>query len=179
MTSPEYIEARAKAFADARRELAAAMEELEDELRRARRRRLPRIKRLAALAAAEHDILAQAIDTNRALFVKPRSRLFHGIRVGLQKGKGKLVIASPAAVVKAIRKHFPDRLEDLVKVTETPLKGPLQRLSAADLKRLGVEIEDAGDEVLIKPADSEIDKLVEALLEEPAEASADGSEGGS
>ena len=37
-------------------------------------------------------------------------------------------------------------------------------LTAAELKRIGVAIEGAGDAVLVKPADSAIDKLVAALL---------------
>jgi len=39
-------------------------------------------------------------------------------------------------------------------------------LDAATLKRLGIEIADAGDEVVIAPVDSALDKLLDRLLEE-------------
>ncbi len=37
-------------------------------------------------------------------------------------------------------------------------------LTGADLKRLGIRIEADTEAVVIKPTDSEVDKLVEALL---------------
>ena len=61
---------------------------------------------------------------------------------------------------------MPKRLKDLVKITETPIKSALSKLSGDELKRLGVTVEDAGDEVTIKPLDSDIDKIVAALLDD-------------
>ena len=34
----------------------------------------------------------------------------------------------------------------------------------AELKRIGVTVEETGDQIVIKPTDSEVDKLVNALL---------------
>jgi hypothetical protein len=39
----------------------------------------------------------------------------------------------------------------------------------SDLKRLGCEVAEAGDQIVIKPVDGEIDKLVNAYLKELAE----------
>jgi hypothetical protein len=104
--------------------------------------------------------------------VRPRSAVFHGLKVGYAKGTGKLEITDPATVVKLVRKHFPEQFDLLVKTKETPIKKTLQELPAADLKKLGITIQDTGDVVFIKDATDSVDKLVAALIkgeEEEAE----------
>ena len=39
-------------------------------------------------------------------------------------------------------------------------------MSVSDLKKIGVTVIETGDEVFIKPTDSEIDKLINALLKD-------------
>lgn len=158
------IELLAKGYAVAHERLTDHVRALEAEIKAARRRGLPRLRRLVEAAAAERQSLKTAIEANPALFEKPRTRLMHGLRVGIAKGKGALRWADPDTVVRLIRRHLPDRAEALIKVSETPLKGALARLSAAELKKIGVTVEDDGDQVVIKPQDGEIEKLVEGLL---------------
>ena len=67
-------------------------------------------------------------------------------------------------VVARIEQLFPDQVKTLCHVTVTPVKAALRELSAGDLARLGVRVVDSDDEVVIKPADGDIDKLVAALL---------------
>ena len=119
-------------------------------------------------------MLHASVEASADLFQKPKSRLLHGIRLGFAKAKGKLVIDDEATVVRLIRRHLPNRFADLVKVTEKPLKDPLSRLTGDELKKLGVRVESDTDEAFVKPADSEIDKLVDALLDS-AEAKAEAS----
>ena len=69
-------------------------------------------------------------------------------------------------VVRLIKKHFPEQADVLIKTVEKPIKGAIQQLPVADLKRIGVTVEETGDVVVIKSTDSEIDKLVSALLEQ-------------
>lgn len=168
MPSNEMLEALTKSYADAREGLAIVMREVEDERRRVLRRRLATIKRLAAAATAAKEELARAIEDSPEQFKRPRTMLFHGIRVGFAKGKGKVSFADEAGVVKLIRKHFPEKFDVLVKTTEKPLKDPLAQLTVDELKKIGCSVTDAGDQVVIKAADNEIDKLVDALLADPA-----------
>ena len=63
-----------------------------------------------------------------------------------------------------IRKHFPDQAEILIKTTETPVRKALAMLPAADLKKIGVVMEDEGDEIVIRAADSDVDKIISANL---------------
>ena len=56
----------------------------------------------------------------------------------------------------------------MIRTVEEPVKDALAQLPAADLRKLGVQVEEAGDHVYIKAADSDVDKLVAAILKEGA-----------
>lgn len=167
------IETLTKEYATQRTELATLLGHLNEELARLKNKRLHGIKRQLAKAKEASHKLQNAIDAEPGLFVKPRTYTFHGVKVGFQKGKGGITWADDAQVVKLIRQYFPDQADALIKVTEKPVKGGLNTLEARDLKRLGCEVKDAGDEVVIKPVDGEVDKLVDALLKEEPETNAD------
>ena len=55
--------------------------------------------------------------------------------------------------------------EFLIKTVETPQKKALEKLSAAELKKLGVTVGDDEDVVVVRSMDSEIDKIVKLLLD--------------
>lgn len=163
------IEALTKRYSEAHRQLHEAVSDLEDEIHKLKRARLPRIRRLVDQAATAKAILQAAVEAAPELFQKPRTLVLHGVKVGYAKGKGKLEFEDAQQVVRLIRKHFPDKFDELVKVTETPVRGALNQLSVADLRRIGVTVVEAGDEVVIKPTDGDIDRLVEALLKDAVE----------
>ncbi len=54
----------------------------------------------------------------------------------------------------------------LIATSERPAKEALANLTAAELKKLGISVTDGGDAVFIKPADSAVDKMVDALLKD-------------
>lgn len=158
------IEALAKTFAGARDELASRLQNLRDEQEQAKRRLLQGIKNSLSRFTAAHTELKSAVEDSAHLFTKPKTRVMHGIKVGYVKQKGKLEIRDDDTVIRLIRKHFPEQADTLIKTTETPVKGALVNLSAADLKRLGVSVTDDVDAVVIKPVDGELDKLISALI---------------
>ncbi|TXF11904.1 host-nuclease inhibitor Gam family protein [Pelomicrobium methylotrophicum] len=171
MTTFSDIERLTRAYADARSELSERVQALQDELEAARRRRLRGIKEAVARAADAHAALKAAIESAPELFQKPRTVTISGIVVGYRKMRGELSWDDPASVVRLIRRHYPDRADALIKVTEVPVKSALAQLTAAELRRIGVHVLEAGDQVLIKPADGDVDKVVDALLRD-AEADA-------
>lgn len=164
MEPMQQIERLAEQYAATREALAGVVMALEDELRAVKRRHVARIRKLAQTAKANQELLAIELGAHKALFEKPRTRTFHGVKVGWQKGKGRIEWEEDAQVVKLIRRHFPEQAEILITVKETPVKATLQQLTAQDLKRLGVTVVDASDEPVIKDAVGEVDRLVEALL---------------
>lgn len=163
------IETLTKAFSEARQHLADRVRTVEDEIQAIKRKHLPFVKKGINTVMEKQTILKDAIDQSRDLFVKPRTFVFHGVQVGVQKSKGKITWSDDAQVVKLIKKHLPEQADVLIKTTEKPVKDALKNLSAADLKRIGVTVDNTEDQVVIKSTDSEIDKFVEALLKDDKE----------
>jgi hypothetical protein len=86
--------------------------------------------------------------------------------VGYAKGKSGIEWDDPAAVVAAIEKHLPEQAEALIRWTAKPLKEAINQLDVSDLRKIGCRVVDTGDRIVIRPVDSEVDTLVDALLKE-------------
>ena len=166
MATLSEIEKLAKEFSEARELLKDRWELLEQNIIEAKRKMRPGILRAAEAAAAKKQILFDAITESKEHFVRPKTVIFYGVRLGYQKAKGEIVWEDEGQVIRLIKKHFPDEVETLIKIKETVLKNALAQKSAADLKKIGVTVVETGDEVFIKPTDSEIDKLINALLKD-------------
>ncbi|KAB2899873.1 MAG: hypothetical protein F9K31_06575 [Dokdonella sp.] len=158
------IESQAKAFATARAELAERMNALREEQDAIKRRRLQGIKNALDRVQNAHTELRESLEAGRELFDNPKTRVLHGIRVGWMKQRGKLEIADPEACVAALRRLLGEEAAAYIKVSEAPVRSALANLPAKDLKRVGVAVADDIDVVVIKPADGELDKLIDALI---------------
>lgn len=169
MASMAQIEDAARRYAGARTTLAEICGAFNQDLAAAKSRYIGRLKRAVAFAKEREAELAAAIEESGELFVKPKTVVFHGVKVGFQKAKGKIEFDDADQVLKLIRKHFPDQADVLINTTEKPAKEALQQLTAAELKRLGISVVESGDQVVIKDTTSEVDKMVEALLKDEAE----------
>lgn len=167
------IEKLTKDYADARDSLSSTVRALEEKIEAIKNQYLPGIKRQVGIAAERRLNLKNAIEDSKDLFRRPRTVIFHGIKVGLQKGKGKIEFDKNETerIVKLIEKHFPERAEDFIETKKTPIKKALNRLTVQELKKLGIEVEETNDAVVIKPTDSQIEKLVDRLLKEKDEES--------
>lgn len=166
MATLSEIEKLAKDFSEARELLKDRVTLLEHNIAEAKKKMLPGIRKAIEAAAGKHMALFDAIAESQEIFVKPKTVIFHGIKLGYQKGKGEIAWEDEAQVIRLIKKNFPEEVETLIKIKETVLKNALAQKNAADLKKIGVTIVDTGDEVFIKPTDSEIDKLINALLKD-------------
>lgn len=170
------IDQQTRQYAAARRTLADRIQALEDQLTALKRRKMAGIKSALALMVDSHDLLTQTLADNPDQFQKPRTLIIDGIKVGYRKQKGKIIIASAESTCKHIHHKLPDQAHLLIETTEKPVKAALEQLSGADLKKIGVTLTEDTDQTLIKPTDSALDKLVDALIkdaiEEPQHAAA-------
>lgn len=158
------IESRVKVYAEARQLLTDRVAVLKQGLDELHRDHLPGIKR-ALNRLAEIDGQARAlIEAAPDCFVKPKTIVMHGTKVGFEKGKGKLTFDKPDAVVKRIERLMPEQVDLLIHTEKKPNKEGLSKLPASDLKRLGCTLESSGDQVVLKPVDGAVDKLVKLLL---------------
>lgn len=166
MTTLIDIEKSARKYADARDHLAGIVAALNDSIEALKRDHMKRLKKAVADAADHHDALKTLIEQAPELFVRPRTVVLHGIKLGYQKGKGKIEWDDPDQVVRLIKKYFPEQADVLIATSEKPAREALNGLTAAELKKLGISISEGGDAVFIKPADSAVDKMVDALLKD-------------
>lgn len=166
------IERLTKEFADARDRLGATLRDLNDRIEMLKRQFLPGVKTQVGIAAEKKLDLKNAIESSKTLFESPRTIIMHGVKVGLQKGKGKIEWEKDQTdhIVKFIEKHFSEMADILIQTTKKPIKKALSNLSVAELKKLGIEVDDTGDQVVIKPTSTDIEKWVDKLLREKDEA---------
>lgn len=158
------IEKAAKTLRAARDVLSDRATALQEELDSATKRKLPGLRNaVAAVAQADADLKA-AIQQAPLQFLKPRSVVLHGLKLGFEKGKSKIDWEDDDQVVKLIRRHFPEQFDVLCKTTEKPVKAALSGLTAAELKKLGISVEGTGDVVFVRDSTAGVDKLVKALL---------------
>lgn len=166
MPSLADIETRAKKYADARERVTAIVTALNEAMNLLKKSELPKLRKAIASAAEHHDALKALITDAPDLFVKPKTVTFHGLRLGYMKGKGKIEWADADQVVRLIKKHFPEQADALIATTEKPVKDAINGLTAAELKKIGISVTEGGEVVFIKPVDSAVDKMVDALLKD-------------
>lgn len=166
MASMKEIEAKTKDYADARKSLADFVKSLEDEKRLLIRRRIEGIKKRVSEAKVAREALHVVITESEEQFQKPRTVLLHGIRVGFEKGKGKVEIANVDRFVERVQEHLEGQFDVLIKTEYKPVKSAIANLPAEDLKKLGVRLTGTDDQVVIRDATGDVDKLVAALLED-------------
>jgi hypothetical protein len=163
------IEQLTRKYADAREELSDLLRAMNEKLEQVKRATLPRILELVNRTAEREANLRAALKGAPDLFTRPRTCIFHGVKVGYQKGKGVLDIPDVDRTVEKI-KTLLENPANFLRIVETPDKQALAQLPLADLRKLGCTLTETGDQVVIKPVDGEVDKIVNALLREAAAA---------
>ena len=163
MTAPDPITALAKKYAAARTATNEVRRDLAKRIRDAIRSRERALRNRIAEEDVAHDELEAAIEAAPESFVKPRTRAVDGVKFGLRKKPGRISFADEAKVIAAIRKKFPDRAEALIRTKESVDKEALKKMPAAELAMLGVTIADPIDEAVISVAESDADRLADAI----------------
>ena len=96
------IEKRVATFSRDYDTVRTAVAGLDAELTAVKARHLRGLRAAVARAKESKAALNSAIELNKPLFTKPRTYVFHGIKIGFTKGKGKLEIADESDTVKRI-----------------------------------------------------------------------------
>ena len=166
MNAMDKVERLAQEYASRRDALRETVDAAQADVDAAKRKHRAALRRRAGAAANALSELLAVIEAKRSLFVKPRTRLLSGIKVGWRKRPGRIEIEDEAATIAAIhRKLGEEDADNLIQVRERLDRRGLRNLSARDLMRIGAVAVADSDEPIAVPADDEIDKLVDALLE--------------
>lgn len=169
MATLQEIEKLTREFARDQGDLRFLIEALQAEVEDAKRRSMKAIRRAVERAKTSRATLHTAVSVSADLFVKPRTVVIEGIKVGFKKGAGAVDFDDAEKVCDLIHKHLPELEETLVNVIRKPIKAALAVLPAQDLKRIGVRVEADGDVVVIQDTIGDVGKLVDALLKEEVE----------
>lgn len=160
----EPITRLAQAYAAERERLQGIVDDIHDRQRAVVRAQRRSLRAAVARTSAAKGELREAIEAAPELFVRPRTQTVDGVKFGMRKQPGALRMTDESRVIERIRKVLPERVADLVQVKETVVKAALKKLPAKTLARLGVTLEADEDEVQIKGATDELDKIVDALM---------------
>lgn len=156
------IEKHTRDYADKCDILASRIQALKDDQEALRRKHITGIISASRSAKDSHARLKLRIAEHPHSFVKPRTHVFSGVRVGFKKAVGTL--SFPDNIIDLINKKTPDQADVLIKTTCKPVAKALGNLDASTLKKLGVTITDAGDEIVIKATDSAVEKMVSSIM---------------
>lgn len=164
------IQKRAQVLSETRDRLSTLFNQLQVGLDQVKDGSMTEIRRVARQVASAHNDLVDLIKANPELFTKPRSFVIEGIKFGLQESQGSLEWDDDARVCDRIRKladegEIPaDQVELLIATSEKPVAKVLRQLDAKVLRRLGVSVDGAGDQPLIKSVDTGVEKAVNAVI---------------
>ena len=176
MATMAEIEKAAMTFSTARSALSAECSAFQQDLQAVRAAHSSALKDYVAVAKAAHAGLCELIATSPELFKRPRSVVLHGVKLGYQKGKGKLVIENEVKTIALIEKHFPDQAEVLVSTKKSVAKEAVSQLSVDELRKVAILVTSTGDVVFAKDTAAEVDKLVAAFLKDEGEDAAESEE---
>lgn len=165
------IDAAAAAYADAHEALSARVAQVEEEVRAVHARHAAAVRELAEAEAARKRELVRAVDRNRTLFTKPKSRSFYGVKVGVRKGQDTLSLGDEDRLIDRIKDLLPEKYGQLVKESFSVVRSAIKTLSEQDLQRLGVRYVAGADEPFASVEKGDAGKAAEAIL-----ASAEGVE---
>ena len=144
--------------------LEAGIAGLEADLEAVKQRHLARLKKQAGNVARAEAELHSAVEQSPGLFKRPRTLVFNGTKIGYTTSIGSVAFEDAEFVVDQVRKHLPDRFDELVLTKHTPRKDSLRTLDEADLAKLGCRVEDAGETVVLKRVTGDVEKLMDKLI---------------
>lgn len=162
----QAIEGNALRLSLERLKLKGLVQELEQLTKELLKKHLPEIRKCLAKVNERAGELRGLVEAGakEGLFTKPRTQVYHDIKVGLEKGKGRIEIEDEERTMKLIRKHLADRAGELIQMEEYVRKSALKGLTVAELEAIACEVEAAGDHVVVRPIDGEVEKTVKGLL---------------
>lgn len=166
------IETACAEYRDRRDRLRALAADANDAIEAVKRAHLPALRAALAGVAEAESALRDAVQVSPGeLWRRSRTRVIHGVKVGWAKARGKVAFDDERKVIDRIRKLLPaEQAALLIRVREAVHKPGVYDLTAGDLRRLGITVEDDCDQVVIRDLASELDRALEALLAEIAEA---------
>ena len=158
------VEKKAQAFADAREDLMDVISKMKSEMKEISVKYGKDVRKAVRKTADCLSKLKTEIDSNRDLFDKPKTQVFSGIKCGLQKKVGKIVVEDPEQTIALIKKSLPKYKDILIKTTESVVVSSMKVLQADELKKIGAQVTADVNNIFVKPVDGSVEKITQAVL---------------
>ncbi len=145
---------------------------LESELAAEKAAHMLSIRSLSRDVIKRQTELAEGIKAHPELFTKPRTYIVEGVKFGMRKQVGKMEWPDDLQLVGRIDALFakaeitPAQYEQTVETRYAVLAKGLEKLDAKTLKRLGVTVEADTDAVEIKSVDSDVERMLKAIIKD-------------
>lgn len=158
------VEKLTQGYADARDQLMEVIGTMKAEMEEISRKHGKDVRKAVRKTADALALLKTELENSKELFDKPKSQIFSGVKVGFHKKIGEILVQDEEQTVALIKKILPGKKDLLIKTKETVVKAAMKNLEVGELKRIGAEVKADYDEVLIKPVDSSVEKVTDAVL---------------
>lgn len=163
------IDTLARQYADAQTDLDAYTNALRTKIDQVVRDHWSELRRLTTRTAERYEALFSEVSVARAVFDKPKTKILHGVRVGYRKRPDSVQVLNAENTCALIEKILPDEAGVLVATTKKPIIAGIAELDDAQLKLIGCSRVPGVDEPIAELAETEVDKVVAALLKSAIE----------
>ena len=170
MNTLTQIRTKAADYAALQGDLRDLLARVEGERRELVSRYAPELTERMELVTLAFAELRDLIAANPQCFEKPKTLVEDGLKYGLAKRPGRVVVGDERRAVELVQKHMPEQVAMLIDRKETINKAACKGLSGAELARLGIAMVDATDDVVIRVVDGDVTKAVQTILEQAQDA---------
>lgn len=162
------LENAAKEFSAASKILRNIKEELDTEIDAVKAKYSAAFADASKNAGEAYQMLLTLVEDSEELFLDKKSMSINNVKFGYRKKSGKIEIDNEEFTINKLQELFPENADLYLSKKISVSKKALDSLTAAELKKVGVNVIQDTSEAFVKLTDDEVQKLIDALVKESA-----------
>lgn len=162
------LETAAKEFSIKSRVLRNIKESLDAEIDEVKSKYIEELKKASIEAGESYQMLLTLVESSEELFSDKKSMSINNVKFGYRKKAGTIEIDNETFTIDKLQELFPDNSDMYLSKKISISKKALDSLTAAELKKIGVNVIQDSSEAFVKLTDDEVQKLIDALVKESA-----------
>lgn len=162
------LETAAKEFSSASKILRNIKEELDTEIDAVKAKYSTAFAEASKNAGEAYQMLLTLVESSEELFLDKKSMSINNVKFGYRKKAGTINIDNETFTIDRLRELFPKDADKYLSTKISISKKALNNLTAAELKKVGVNVIQDSSEAFVKLTDDEVQKLIDALVKESA-----------
>lgn len=162
------LETAAKEFSAASKILRNIKEELDTEIDAVKAKYSTAFAEASKNAGEAYQMLLTLVEGSEELFSDKKSMSINNVKFGYRKKAGTINIDNETFTIDRLQELFPKDADKYLSKKISISKKALNNLTAAELKKIGVNVIQDSSEAFVKLTDDEVQKLIDALVKESA-----------